>query len=233
MTKYLLDYLGGCPWAYIGVYNLYVEVYKGTGNSKRGFHYLLDLEREGVTDGRLLVALGDCYGGGSQCDLNIHLGMTYFQRATEVGYVPAWLSQFRVVCDDISCMKYDLDEAVLKLLGAEEKGVGVKDDRILGYIVAMLTDLKLQNRPILRQLAYLPSDQVLGKFENKIEMALHYCDALIQRKSSLGYSKKSDTYKCDRTDKLHPEIPVANWKEADHAGLADSYIYHHLIKAYT
>lgn len=140
--------------------------------------YLLDLEREGHIDGQLFGYLGIKYDVSYANDpLKAKM---YYQRAIERGYIPPYALRSSSDADNET-----IEKALLILLEAESKGLDMKDDRIFHSVFEVLT---------LHTASYTPSSQVLGKFKDATEMALHYCDVLIQRRSPLGYSAKSDIY---------------------------------------
>lgn len=172
--------------------------------------YLLDLEREGYTGGDLLHKIGDTYkdhnGYGRSCALE------YYQRAIRFSYVPALLALSRFWMTGEDNFPPDRNMAVLALLEAERKGL--QDDRILDELVC---DLSFNNTPF--------SDEVLGNFQNKVEMILHYCDVLVQRKSPGGYHLKGFLYWIGDVVPKDQAKAVSIWEEADKLGLVGQNLY--------
>lgn len=145
----------------------------------------------------------------------------YYQRAIDLGYPPAYISDF--YWGTTFGKPEERDKVLLGLLEAEHKGIGVKDGRIIAKILEHLKDRK-----------YTPNAEVLGKFNNKGEMALHYCDVLIERGIPHGYYMKGALYKFGEATVPDDESKaVSIWEEADRLGLANVIIYcHGLAPAY-
>lgn len=200
--------------SFINIFNLYAFGCIGImANKVKAFNCLLDLEREGYADGGLLHKIGHCYMHGDVCDRSSIKALAYFQRAATFAYAHAYLSMYELWAFDgvnFSCNK---NKATLILLEAERKGLN--DDRILNYLIY---DLRHFNEA--------PSAKILGRFPDRYAMALHYCDVLILRKSSYGYSLKGDIYWSGDTEIPKDEAKaVSIWNEADRHGFADHHIY--------
>lgn len=106
------EYLGGCTWAYEGLSSMYTishgsrpsmsgEYYTAAdsyGIDSKPLTYLLDLEREGILDGCVLVMIADCFLTNqalSSADSHT-LAEPYIQRAIDLEYTPAFSRQPRV-----------------------------------------------------------------------------------------------------------------------------------------
>lgn len=108
-------------------------------------------------------------------------------------------------------------------MGAGEKGLEMKDDRMLNDLIDKL-------------FPRLPNDrkpQIPSKFKSIDEMALHYYTVLIQKKSPLSYWKKGLMYTSGKVGgRTNNSKAVSIWEEAVSEGLADYHICYALQKAY-
>lgn len=147
----------------------------------------------------------------------------YYHHTLYPGYTPAYLAKADLLWQGSRNTAADKDKAVLTLLEAEKKAMGEVDNVIIENIVSRL---------IYTDHVYKP--EVLGRFKNRGEMALHYCDVSIQRGSPKGYYEKGNLYICGRAG-LPRDVDkaVSIWEEADRVGLADFNIYHYgLLRHY-
>lgn len=149
----------------------------------------------------------------------------YLQRASLLGYAPSYIHMFHLLWVGGGGVLEDREQAVMTLLEAEKKGIGAKDDRILGAVLDTLYND-----------AYRPGNQVLGKFKSKTDMALYYSKVLIRRESPLGYLKKGFVLMSkwvddhagaillfEEADKLGLATLEAYWNS--YIGLIDAYMY--------
>lgn len=215
--------VGGCSWGYEGILRIYC-FFRRTRNGEKGFRYLLEREEEGYTDASLYDNIGERYMRGDKCPKEQSKATTYFQRAIDSGYLSGYVNLSYMLWYNETQDQQLKDQGIQVLLDAEKQCAEEKYDRILGSLVYYLGDN-----------AYTPSAQVLGQFKSKLDMALHYCDILIQRGLPTGYQVKADIYlsgQCGmRKDKAKG---MAIWEEAAKAGLADGLAYTvHLIPGFT
>lgn len=193
------------------------------GSPQKALTYLLDRERQGEFDGWGLNKIGYCYGYNCGCDEDPETSMSYFQRSIDMGYTPAYLALHTLLWGGRHDLPADKDAAMLILLEAEKKGIGMKDDRILEKLIARL-----------RADGYQPSARVLGTFQNQSQMALHYCDLLIQRKSPTGYQLKGVDARTFASRSHDDKLGLISLlEEADRVGLATSQTYSDLKAVYT
>lgn len=223
-----LPLLVGSMFGHRDIYYLYKNGFKDRigyqveGEQDKAQIYLLDLEMEGYMDGSLLKGIGETYCDVGTISKNPSKGWEYSHRVLDMGYTPAYLAIYKY---GYYREYIDQEKTVLYLLGAEEKGV--RDSRILEELI-----MRLSGRTY-----YIPSQKVLGKFQSRSEMALHYCDVLIQRRSPLGYYWKGWIYWLGYD--LQRDVFKARtiWEEADKLGLAPESVYTNplvgLIMAYT
>lgn len=205
--------VGGCTWGYRELYRAYTRIVNDSRQRRKAFIYLSDLEQSGIVDGFIFDGLGVCYIQGSGCKRDEHLAMMYYQRALDLSFPLGILVHSHSRWTGNAHVAPDRDICVQLALQAEEKGM--RDDRILNMLLCRL-----------RIRSYSPDSQVLGKFKNRKEMALHYCDVLIDRKSPRGYLRKADFY-CHG----YADVPtdfykaLSLWEDADRLGLAhwDTY----------
>lgn len=177
----------------------------------RAFHYLLDLEREGYVDGNLFHRIGDCYKDAEGCGRSYVKAIEYYQLGISLVYAPGYMALGNIWWHGFD-HAHDSNKAILPLLEAENQGV--KDDRILHTLI---NQLRYSSSPL--------SDEILGRFKNKGEMALHYCDVLIQRRSPKGYYLKGCIYWDGELVPKDSTKAVSIWEEVDRLGLADSTTY--------
>lgn len=174
-----------------------------------------------MVDGKLYSELGRSFYYALGCEKDAGMAKQCYQRAIDLGYQPAYFGLFTMLWEEkkrLFNLTNSKDRAILTLLELEKKGEGVKDDRVLGRVV-----------DCLREQTYQPSRQVLGRFRTKGEMALHYCDVLIQRKSHLGYDWKAHIYNNGEAGiRRNGSKVLAIYEEADRVGLAtlEAYTYH-------
>lgn len=216
--------LGGCAWGHMGIYYKYADDANASmRDPAKGLRYLLDTESEGNVIGRVFDSIGDHYIQGNGCDQDPTLALTFYQRAVDLGHLPAYVSLSIMLWRGQRGYPADKNRALLTLLDAEKKGVSVKDDRILEKLILRLIDGLPRH-----------SAQLLGEFKNVGELVLHYCDVLIQRGSHIGYRLKGEVYQYGHAGIAIDEAKaIAIWEEADKVGLATHYIYcHYLIPAY-
>lgn len=189
----------------------------------KALKYLEDLDQNGRTSGIVLCILGDCYKEGMGCERDHTKAREYYQRAANMGYAPAYISIHALYWwYGRGGVSDDPDKAMMALLTAEDKGV--KDDRILGKLLESMYDVNVS-----------VSDHVLtrGKFHSKEEMALYYCDVLIQRGSPKGYSWKAKILGEVTIDGQNGEADALGVLiDADNAGLATFSVYISLASAY-
>lgn len=208
---YLVYHPGGCTLGYIGVHDLYFR----KEEDELALRHLLDAVSEGVTDDHVSVKVGDHYRDGYGCKKNPSLALVYYNHAIDQGrFPPAYLRLFYLKFYSGFNSFLNKGEAILHLLDAEEDGVAMHDDRILGYVINGLVG------------NYTPDPRVLGAFQTKGEMALHYCDVLIRRGSSLGYQRKAEIYEKGQGG-ISQDISkaIAILEEADRVGLVISSLY--------
>lgn len=119
------------------------------------------------------------------------------------------------ITDDIDAADDAKDEVVLSILEAEAKGQLMKDDRVLHELINILND---------EMIDYTPKPHILGKFAHEKEMALHYCDVLIERKSPLGYIGKAEVYNGSGSQWYEEDETraITILEDAVRAGLADT-----------
>lgn len=188
----------------------------------KSLNYLLDLEREGIIDGCILVKIGDYY----KHDKNPSLATAYYQRAIDLEYTPAFLHEFEMVKWSFTGHS-PYNNVIQLLLEAEKKGLGEKDDRIVDKLIGYICLYCNNQSDILH-----PSLQ----FKSKAEMIVHYCDVLIQKGSPKGYNWKGVTSTLNggpfKTDISFNKIAIPIWEEADRVGSADFDTYRQLHKAY-
>lgn len=166
--------------------------------------------------------IGDGYQVGYQGKHDPSMAAKYYQRAIDAGSAIAYAKLAKLLWYKTPSDPADRQMGVLKILEAEEKGIALKDDRILSDLVEWLI------RP-----RYVPITEVPAHFKDAEEMALHYCDLLIKRRSPLGYYHKGSLYWEDHpTMSKDKSKAVAIWEEADQAGLADAPTYFKLAKAF-
>lgn len=204
------------PW--VGTRLQGVDREKVEQDRVKGYNYLLELESQGYVDDMLFHHIGLCYSHGYGCPGSSSTAVEYYQRAANMDYVPAIMEGHR-------WMK-DMEFAAF-LWEAEAKGL--QDDRILASLIKTVWSLE-----------GTPSSEGLGDYKDKSEMALHYCDVLIKRRSSKGYKLKGEIYWYGKggVDKDESKA-VAIWEEAHKLELADYGIYYQhnnptygLIEAY-
>lgn len=149
----------------------------------------------------------------------------YYQQSFDHGYASAYvhLRQFINIRPPQVRNYCSFDSQVLSALDALEKGLAIKDERIVTPIIDTLSKYRFR---------YTPDPYVLGKFDNKIAMALHYCDVLIQYQSPLGYFKKGAIYDDDKSGIQDQAKAVSIWEDAAQVGLANYDIYSRLQCAY-
>lgn len=221
----------GSLLGYVGRYDVYAQ--GRIGIPAEAYRYLMDLELEGVINPWLAVKIGDGYRDGviHSGDVNrateyyqtaiqsgdVNRAIEYYQTAIQSGYVPAYLS-LHLLLRDVSPEK-----AMLTLLEAEEKGLGQLDERVLKLVIEDLHEL------------YYPSKKALGKFKDRGEMVLHYCDVLISRNSPIAYDKKGYTYWAGLAGVVESiSTALELFNEGDQAGLLPVYAYTNLLSyAYT
>lgn len=191
-----------------------------TGQLKKFIQYLACLEMDGYLDGYIFAVLGDYHRRSGRIIVDLPLGTDYLQRAVDFGYAPACLvlsgvlqSKSRYYADDHSF------NAIRFLVKAEEKGLGEKDERILGTLIGYLEK-------------YLSSGRVLGRFTSNREMAEYYCNVLTQRGCPQGYYWNGRICISGRGHIKGLTKAVSYWEESDRAGLADYPIYYQLQLAY-
>lgn len=214
--------VGGCGWGLSGRYNFLSD--RSGSRDKESFQYLLDLEGEGHIDGSVFNMIGKQYSYSPRYPEGQAMAMMYYQRSIDDGFARAAVDICYLLYPHVTGTHAQADKAVLSLLESEHKGLGLKDDCILDELVKILTDFNDE---------YYPNPDILGSFQSKSEMALHYCDVLIQRKSPLGYKNKADIYEhgLARVGKDMSKA-VSIWKEAINEGLANYDICYALQKAY-
>lgn len=214
--------LGGSQYSHIDVLKCFAS--DSNGNLKNAFHSSRDLEIAGIVDPLLYVEVGHTYLYRNCTDENPSLALWYFQRGADMGSIQAYASMYFMWWDGSPRCHVDRHEAVTVLLNAEERGIGAHDHQLLSILIDSLLDED-----------YVPNRTILGTFNNKWEMALHYCDVLIQRGSSVGYHSKATLYRYGNEDfpqDIRKAVEV--WEEADKAGLANFLAYTYgLINAYT
>lgn len=196
-----------------------------SGQYEKWWPNIFDLEREGYLDGWVFNNIGGYYDRNR--DSGNHTSTTamkYFQLAIEHGCISGFEHLRRLMPHVETGIYTDIDLEVFAVLGPEKKSLEMKDDRLIHHLVLDLIDLSSQ---------YHPNPQVLGKFKDRIEMALNYCDILIEMKSPFGYKHMAETYRsgCAGVDDTMPKV-VSIMEEADKAGLADSETYYSLQRAY-
>lgn len=171
----------------------------------------------GSRDGLILHMIGEAYRNGRVCSTDYLKAMEYYHHAIDVGYVPAYVGKSELLWQGGNGIAVDRDKSLLLLVEAEEKAVGVKDDLIIKEIFVRLS-IHHDFKP-----------ETLGRFRNKGEMSLHYCDILIERGSPSGYYFKGSLYAYGRDGLPEDEAKaVSIWEEADRVGLADYRIYSRL-----
>lgn len=211
-----VTYIGGCPWGFLGRLDFVAR--------RRELHYLLALEREGHTDGLLFNKIGEHYIDGYRYDEGDLIAKKYFQRSLDQGYALAVFNLAQL----LTPVKWGnsgyrrADKAVLFLLGSDGKGLGIRDDRISQRVIGLLLNVK-----------YNDWRDVECKLKHKGEKAVYYCDALIQRRSPLGYQMKAMIYQ-DGLGGVSKDMSkvFSIWKEAVNEGLADCEICYRLRVAY-
>lgn len=195
---------------------------QAAGDSPRALTYLHDLEREGHENACIFSAISSFYKYGYGCDEDMEKALEYDRRAVDLGYPPAYLTLFDTLWYGTSELPKDQHKAMVLLLEAEEKGILGEDERIIGSLISAVG---FEDE--------LPPE-ILGKFKNRAEMILHYCDVLIDRKIPEGYYCKGRVY-MDGDDGMPKDKAkaVSIWEEAVRLGLANINVYYSgLQKAY-
>lgn len=230
MSMYGTTSTGGHPLAYTSIYDFYRYARDAADNDakQKGYAYITDLEREGITVGTVLEKIGFCYQQGHGCLRDHTQALYYYQRAIDAGYIPAYLSIHRLwrymtdpASDEVR------DNSVLCLLEGEKKGVSWEDDRILQSAIEVLI-----------MAGYTPGPLVLGEYKDRGEMAFHLCHILRHTyKSFRGYHMAGSLYWAKKAG-IPRDITktIAFYEEAERLGLASLVIYAHpihgLIKVY-
>lgn len=189
----------------------------------KAFSYARELEMEGYVDGGINEQIGIAYSRGVGCNNDISAAVSYLQRAIDDNYTLAAIDLFHLLGLGGPGLPADKRSAMMTLVETENKSEGVYDDRIVGELVNKLIESR-----------YVPSAQCLGRFKDQGEMALHYCNVLIKKRSPLGYQLKGDIYTRGIGGiKKDDSKAVSVWEEADRHGLATFEIYcYHLAPAY-
>lgn len=214
--------IGGCPWGYGGIHKMYCVGYDGVeSDDVKAFTYLLNLDVGDIVDGFVLTKIGECYQYGIGCDKSRHAAIRYYQRAIYSGYRPAGLNVFNLLGEGNSGFTKGKYKIACSLLKNELEATHSKEDRLLGMHIDMLLDPDYVR-------TFVPAMLTM-----RGQLALSYCNDLIQRGSPKGYSAKGWIYALGKYN-----IPedwsqaVSIWDEADRLGLADTDAYYGLQRAY-
>lgn len=194
-----------------GIAELYTEgCCKVKRNRGKALDYLLELERAGYVAGSLFQEIGKYYlwyGDGSPDTQSI--SMDYTDMGIKLKDATAYLDRFMLWHLCAGGTIKNKEKAVQLLVEAEKRGI--EDDVLLNELV---NSLMLSS--------YTPSARVLGRFRDRAEMALHYSDVLIQRKSPRGYHWKSRLYLEGKHGiPQNKRKALAIWKEGERLGLID------------
>lgn len=169
--------------------------------------YLSGLQHEGYVDGEL------CAIKAYYAVYDSEEAICNYKRAAELRYAPAYLSLADRWWYPGMGKDHHPDRAMFALLKAENDGL--RDDRLLSRAIRFLCDKR-----------YIPKPGILGTFKNKVEMALYYCDVLIERGSPLGYYRKGLIYWKGLAGVPKDKYKaVTIWMTAHRHGLADINIY--------
>lgn len=138
----------------------------------------------------------------------------YYLRAAELGC--PLISEYGIYrTDPQRPIKGHHLEIMQFLQEAEEKGV--TDERVLVYMIRLLA----------------ARGKEIQKGSNPSDLALQYCEVLINRGSPLGYHWKGTIYCCDDFKDWVKAVSI--WEDADRLGVASFYTYSQggLVTAYT
>lgn len=212
---------------HIDIFNMY---YFGCAefniNEANASRYLMGLEREGYVDGALFDKIGDGYAYMVRRPSEIMLPYMYLQRAISLGYVRSYLTMVEILESRFHAAVFPrgMNNPLLILLKATEQGV--TDE---GVLAELLQHLSRWHPDVL-----IPSAHHQGRRVPVGELALYYCDVLIQNGSSLGYDWKAKLYwsgKAGLPQDMSKAVSI--WEEADRLELAHIDMYKDgLIKAY-
>lgn len=216
----------GSAWGHIGMHYCYVNSHRSPrGDKVKAFHYLLEMEREGFADGLVHANIGYSYSAPCEFKHDFIRAREYYQRAIDHGYHRVYVNLFDILWHRAAPRYYQIfapspqEEAMLTLIEADEKGIGVDDDQLLSRLVQCLRDRY-----------HRFSARSLGHFKDRGAMSLYYCDVLTRRRSPLDYYWKSLLYKYGHSGLPRNESKaVALWEDADQDDLATFEMYYYLL----
>lgn len=182
---------------------------------KRANNYLDDLEREGYVDGKVFAYCmndPDTYLYLSPEVARVQLGR--LKHAIDVGYVQAYVTLAERLFSGSETIPADPFTGMCVLLEAAANGV--TDGHVLAFTIGHLCSAYGLRAPR----AYMQGFLDVG------QLALHYCDVMIQKGYSFGYLMKGYIYWHGSVGvRQNASHAVSVWKEADRLGLADFRIY--------
>lgn len=186
-------------------------------DQKRAYHYFIELEHQGYVDASLYDKLADHYNTLIYNPHAVDVAKEYYQRAVDMGYGQAYVSLYYQY--NSYSPKWKLPhQAASILVEAEEKGLAAKDDRIICRLIEHLLSPYCKVCPTLFE-----------KYQKKnpSELALYFCDLLIQRGEASGYKLKAFLYWRGINDIPKDQAKaVSILEEADKANVASYGIYY-------
>lgn len=211
--------------------------------------YLLDLEATGVVDGAVYTLLGDEYAMISETRDNWEKALQYYRTGELLKWYGAPIGVYKLylrVPSDRGYVRH-VDQAIMTLVNAEANGIGKV--LIPVQLLEALSEecLDASNKILIRRGSGSQAGKGTsrgGAFKSKLDMALYYCDLLIEGKSWQGGYWKGKIYGEGRLGTpRNMKKAVEAWLTLDRlgiitslacvSGLAETYLYVVYIYIYT
>lgn len=174
----------------------------------------MKLDEQGKADPYMLCLLGEHY----REEKDSEKGIEYFTKSAEAGYAKAAVLLYDALRKDGK--HYDALESVYNLYKN-----GLTDIRVLEKLTSLIS--VIFNNPHKEMYEE-------GRFKHQTDIAHHYVDLLVERKSPLGYHFKGRQHYayydviCQFGEENHVEA-LRVWEEVDELGYANFETYSEMI----